>query len=174
MINQALYDPYLQLYVRLRGNANADFEGNIDSWSGTVEVQPYHDPLKLGTPIPIGNAFLTVWPLFRAQYFAKQDRENDPLFASAQRVFRAGPAISLRIKPRPSDDVPALLRNLTFNASYVSYTDFEHDRTFPHFYAKLTHNLTANFGISLSYEKGKIEEDATSIDLTSVGFSLKY
>src|SRR5271166_4482492 len=36
--------PNSQMYLGLRGNANGDFEGNVHSWSGTAEIQPFIYP----------------------------------------------------------------------------------------------------------------------------------
>ena len=41
----------LQLYFRARTNANGDFEGDVNSWSGTFELQPVYEPLRIGIEV---------------------------------------------------------------------------------------------------------------------------
>ena len=172
LFNQIFSDPQLQVYVRVRANANGTFDGDVNSWSGTVELQPIYDPLRIGTNTVVGNIFWSVSPLLRAQYFARNGGKSDPLFASSDQVFRAGPAVALAVGPITPD--PKTPPPWGFTASYSEYRDFDHERTFPHFDATLTYNLTKNHGVTLSYEKGKIEETAKSVDLTTIAFTVKY
>jgi hypothetical protein len=174
MLVDQFIDPSLELYVRGRANANGDFEGNTKSWSGTFELQPIYFPWKVGTNIIVGYTYWTFSPLVRAQYFSRVANSNDPLFGTSNQVFRAGPAVSLDIVPLDGDPVPPALRNLTMNFSYSWYQDFIQTRTYQLFNSSLTYNVTDNFGITLAYEKGKIDETGQNIDLTTVGLTVKY
>ena len=174
MLLDQVLDPSLELYVRTRANANGDFEGNTKSWSGTFELQPIYDPLRIGTNIIVGYTYWTISPLARVQYFSRVANSIDPLFGTSNQVFRAGPAVALDIVPLDGDPVPPLLRNMVINLSYSWYQDFIQTRTYQLFNSTLTYNVTDNFGISLAYEKGKIDETGQNIDLTTLGLTVKY
>jgi type II secretory pathway component PulJ len=173
LVNQLL-DPQLQLYFRARANVNGDFEGKAHSWSGAFEVQPIYDPLRIGTNIPIGYSYWTFSPLVRAQYFGRMGGAADPLFLNSNRVLRAGPALSLDIVAFDGDPVPSWLRNITFNLTYTQYQELLRQRSYGHLNTTLTYNVTDNFGLSLSYERGKIDETGQNVDLTMLALSVKY
>jgi hypothetical protein len=173
LFNQVL-DPNLELYARGRANANSDFEGHTKSWSGTFELQPVYDPLRIGTNLIVGYTYWTFSPLARFQYFSRVANSNDPLFATANNVARGGPVVALDIVPLDGDPVPPMLRNFVINMTYSWYQDFYSQRTFQLFNSSLSYNVTDNFAITLAYEKGKVDETGKAIDLTTLGLGVKY
>jgi hypothetical protein len=168
--------PDAQLYVRGRGNVNTSFAGITNSWSGTFEVQPVYDRLHIGTPIPL-TALPSNWtfmPLARAQYFGRVNNSTDPLFLRSDRVFRAGPSIALVVTPFDGPPVPDVLRKIVFSSSYTWYRDFIQTRNFVHYDLSLAYNITDNFGVKVTYEKGQIDESGKDVNLTYAGLTVKF
>lgn len=171
-----VFDDSSQLYLRGRGNVNSTFAGTTNSWSGTFEAQPVYAPLHIGTPIPVTAlpSYWTFMPLVRAQYFGRVNNSNDPLFLRSDSVFRAGPSISLVVAPFDGPPVPEVLRKIVFMSSYTWYQDFVQSRSFVHYDASLQYNVTDNFGIKVTYEKGQVDENGKDIDLTTAGLTVKF
>ncbi len=170
-----------QVYLRARATANGDFEGHTHSWSATGEVQALNRIFEHITIPSIG--YLIFQPLIRAQYFERVGPANpttyksDPIFNVSANVVRAGPVISATLIPQPLENTdpskPAPQPQWSLNVTYSWYSDLISGQTFQHFNPSFTYNFTDNIGLTLSYERGKIEQTGNKIDLASIGLSIK-
>ena len=168
-IQDAFAKPW-QVYARARLNANGDFEGNTNSWSTTFEIEPLSDAYFIGSNIPLsGVGYIWFYPLARAQYFERLHNSTDPIFNRGNEVFRAGPAVSLSLIPQPSPvfdpNKPRPAPQWILNFTYTWYHDFLHGQEFSHWNPSFTYNITDNVGLSVAYERGKIETSAKPVDL---------
>jgi hypothetical protein len=164
----------LQLYFRARANANGDFEGDVNSWSGTFEFQPVYGPLRIGTKITIGHTFWYVAPVVRTQYFARTGKDTDPIFAASNHVLRIGPGVAVAMRPLDQDPVPAWLQNFLFGLSYDWFHDTVSNQNVHYLLTSLSYSVTQNFGITLSYEQGKVEQTGQDVETTKLALSVKY
>jgi hypothetical protein len=182
--SEALFDRVAkdwQVYLRARATANGDFEGHTHSWSATGEVQPLNRIFEHITIPSVG--YLILQPLIRAQYFERvgpanpTTYKNDPIFNLGANVVRAGPVISATIIPQPLENTdpnkPPPQPQWSFNITYSWYSDLVRRQTFEHFNPSFTYNFTDNIGLTLSYERGKVEQTGNKIDLASIGLSIK-
>ncbi len=182
--SEALFDRVAkdwQVYVRGRALANGDFEGHTHSWSTTAEVQALNAAFE-HIVIP-SFGFLILQPLIRAQYFERVGPANpttyklDPIFNMNSTVLRAGPVISATLIPQPLEntdpDKPPPAPQWSFNVTYSWYNDFFSGQKYEHWNPSFTYNFTDNIGLTVSYEKGKVEQTGAKIDLVSVGLSVK-
>jgi hypothetical protein len=175
---QDVFQKSWQVYVRARALANSDFEGNTKSWSGTFEVEPLSDFYHLGSNIQVGSlGYIWIYPLARAQYFQRVNNSTDPIFSGGNEVFRAGPAVSVSLIPQPTTDAdpnkPRPAPQWILNLTYSWYRDFLHGQDFAHWNPSFTYNITDNVGLSLGYEKGKIETNGKDVDLATVSLTVK-
>lgn len=173
LIDDPLHTP-LQLYLRGRVNANGNFEGIVNSWSQTLEVQPVYGPLYIGERLKIGSVFLNVSPVLRAQYFERTGKDTDPIFATANHVFRVGPGVAVLMRPLDRDPVPAWLQKISLSATYDWLYDEISHRTVEYSKTTLGYDITTNFGMALSYEKGKVEETGKDVATTMLALTVKY
>ena len=166
--------PNSQMYLRLRGNANGDFEGNVHSWSSTAEIQPFIYPyFGNNHPIPyIG--YWAIFPLARVQYFERVNNSVDPLFGTSNSVLRGGPAVTFNFWPLDDPSVPAIIRSTLLTISYSWYQDFLHPRTFSLLESTLQFNITDNVGVALKNQYGQIETTGQNVNLTTAGLTLKF
>jgi hypothetical protein len=182
--SEALFDrvaKYWQVYLRARATVNGDFEGNTHSWSTTAEVQPL--TLAIEKIVIPSVGYITFLPLIRTQYFERvgpanpTTYKNDPIFNGSGTVLRSGPVISATLIPQSlvntDPDKPPPPPQWSFNLLYSWYYDFFSGQKFEHLNPSFTYNFTDNIGLTLSYEKGRIEQTGNKIDLVSLGLSVK-
>jgi hypothetical protein len=180
-----IFDTTTLHYFRSRTSAIGTFEGDVHSWSETVEYQPFTGPVnplipKLSSPNNLGTLPAT-WELdaiFRYQYLARATTTTDPLFGKQDYVSRAGGVLALTIAPYqgPASPVPQLLQRVSFNASYSWTQNLATKQPYPLFNASLGFALdeSGNLGIKVSYEDGLIEDTGQKAKLTMVVFAAKY
>jgi hypothetical protein len=173
-----LFERSWQVYVRARAKVNGTFEGETKSWATTFEIQPLSDAYFIGSNIPLHNfGYLWIHPMVRAQYFQRLNGSTDPIFARGDEVLRAGPVVALSLIPQPMSDAdpnkPPPAPQWILNLTYSWYRDFMHGQEFQYWNPSFTYNFTENIGLTIGYEKGKVETTGKRIDLTTISLSVK-
>ena len=178
-----IFDTTTLHFFRSRTSASGNFEGDVTSWSETLEYQPITgNPYlpKLSSPNSLGTLPAT-WELdavARYQYLERTGTTLDPLFIRQRAVSRAGGFLTLTIAPLhgPASPVPKALQRLSFTTSYTWTENLVTHQPYPLYDAALGFALddAGNLGVKLSYESGRIEETAKPVKLTKATLSAKY
>jgi hypothetical protein len=167
-----------QVYLRARANVNSNFEGETKSWSTTFEFEPLSDAYLIGSNITIpGFGYVFYYPFGRVQYFRSVNNSTDPIFNLGREVLRAGPGISFSLIPQPEGEFdpkkPRPAPQWILTSTYTWYRDLFHPQDFLHWTTSFTYNVTDNIGVSLGYERGKIDSNGKDIDLATVSLTVK-
>jgi hypothetical protein len=180
-----MFDETTTHYFRTRTSAVGTFEGDVHSWSQTLEYQPITEPVdpripSLGAPNGLFGLPAT-WQLDaigRVQYAERTATTTDPLFGTQNRLTRGGLVLALTIAPQQGPDSPVskTLQRLSFTTSYSWLKNLTTNEEYAHFLAALGFALdeAGNLGIKVSYEQGKIEDTGQNVKLSKVGLTAKF
>ncbi|HLX13615.1 MAG TPA: hypothetical protein VKS24_00210 [Bradyrhizobium sp.] len=180
-----MFDETTTHYFRTRTSAVGTFEGDIHSWSETLEYQPITEPVdpripSIGAPNGLFGlpATYELDAIGRLQYAERAAMTTDPLFGKQDRLTRGGVVLALTIAPQQGPDSPVskTLQRISFTASYSWLKNLATDEEYAHFLAALGFALdeAGNVGIKVSYEQGKIEDTGQNVKLSKVGLTAKF
>jgi hypothetical protein len=172
---------FVDHYVRLKGGVNTDFEFNVRSWTAAAEWQPVSNQYGLSAPIFLGQPFtLQIDPIARLQTIQRVNGSHDPIFTEHDRVWRAGPVISLVLQPAKDESgdgiLPKFLQSAAFNLSYSALFDTYTGKDYYLLNTSLNVPFpgTENVGAKLSYARGYDDQTATWTDQFLIGLSAKW
>jgi len=165
-------------YLRLKGGVTADFEGITKSWNIGGEWQPVSNELGLSAPLPVDILHATVTPTFKARaiYASVIGNTTQPIFSQHNQAFRIGPTIGLLFAPVKLEGYwPPQLQNMSLSVSYSLLQDLMSPATYNLFDAAFTYfaDDSKTVGITLTYERGRVEQTGASNDTFMAGLSLK-
>jgi len=178
--NMSIGNAAVTNYLRLKGYVNADFEGIAKSWNVAGEWQPVSNApgFTVNAPLPVDFLHATVTPMFKVQaiYSGILGNTTQPIFAHHNEAFRVGPNVGLLFAPvKLGAYWPAQLQNMSLTVSYSLLQDLMSPATYNLFDASFTYFTDDNktVGLTLSYERGQVQQTGASSDTFLAGLSLK-
>lgn len=164
-----------QHYFRARGAAVSDKIADTTSGNAVLEWIPVYPKTIIGSPSAIPLPYPIIYrfsPELKARYDALPSKTNP---AVKEYSWRAGPQATLVYQLFQRAPVPDFLRRLHGQTSYI-WLASDDGRYYRWFETSLTYNIddAGHIGLTGSYKKGDVEDTAKSVDIYSLGLSVKW
>ncbi len=155
-------------FSQFRLGGTQDNVKDTSSVSGVADFIPVYAPLLIHQPHQIGSFRFRIDPSFLVQYDSVAGKNQLLLFSGRPQSLRIGPQISLWMVPFEGiTDLEKLNATVTYHWENEAYS-----RAYLHWLeADLTYKLSANFGVTASYQNGSNENTGASTNVYTVSLT---